>query len=206
VGAKISDWRTSALILRKQLKGRFSQVPAAACDGSMIGRIREAICRSSQAVISGSLSQETTMYFAKFAAATALVLAAGATPTLAANVDVQLLNKGDMGSMVFQPDLIKVNVGDTVTFQPSDKGHDVETIAGMIPAGAAAFKGDNSEPLTETFTVPGVYAIKCTPHYGLGMVAIVVVGNDLSNLDTLKAAHNPKRPQDRFNAIFSQLK
>lgn len=138
--------------------------------------------------------------------AAAVVAGLAATPALAANVDIQLLNKGDMGSMVFQPDLVKVNVGDTVTFEPTDKGHDVQSIDGMIPAGAAAFKGDTSQPFTETFTVPGVYAVKCTPHYGLGMVAVIVVGNDLSNLDALKAAKNPKRPQERFDAIFGQIK
>ena len=49
------------------------------------------------------------------------ILALAATPTLAANVDVQLLNKGDKGAMVFQPDLVKIAVGDTVTYQPTDK-------------------------------------------------------------------------------------
>lgn len=88
--------------------------------------------------------------FTKLAIAT--VVAALAAPALAANVDVQLLNKGDMGAMTFQPDLIRIAPGDTITFQPVDKGHDVETIAGMLPAGATAFKGEISKPLTETLT------------------------------------------------------
>jgi pseudoazurin len=142
---------------------------------------------------------------AKLALAAALVLAAGAMPAWAANVDVQLLNKGAAGLMVFEPDLVKINVGDTVTFKPTDKGHDVQSMDGLIPAGATPFKGNTSQPLTETFTVPGVYAVKCTPHYGLGMVAVVVVGNDLSNLPTIKASRNPKLPQARFDAIFAQL-
>jgi pseudoazurin len=62
-----------------------------------------------------------------------------------------------------------------------------------------------SQELTETFTVPGVYVVKCDPHYGLGMVAVVVVGEDLSNLDALKAAKNPTKAQDRLNAIFAEL-
>ena len=142
----------------------------------------------------------------KFIVGTSLVLAMGATPALAANVDVQLLNKGSDGTaMVFEPNLVKINVGDTVTFQPIDKGHDVQSIDGMIPAGASSFKGEINQPFTETFTVPGIYAVRCLPHYGLGMVGIVVVGDDLSNLDALKAAHNPKLPQARFDTIFAEL-
>jgi pseudoazurin len=76
----------------------------------------------------------------------------------------------------------------------------------MIPAGATPFKSAISQPLAETFTVPGVYVVKCDPHYGLGMVAVVLVGNDLSNLDAVKAVTNPGKAQQRLDAIFAQLK
>ena len=104
-----------------------------------------------------------------------------------------------------EPDLVKVGVGDTVTFQPTDKGHNVDIIANMLPAGAQPFKGDNSRPLTETFTVPGIYVVKCDPHYGMGMVAVIVVGDDLSNLDAVKAGKNPKLAQQRLDIIFADL-
>lgn len=106
---------------------------------------------------------------------------------------------------MFQPALVKIAVGDTVTFQPVDKGHNVEGIVGMMPTGATPFKGEMSQPLTVTFTVPGVYAVKCDPHYGLGMVGVIVVGDDLSDIDVLKAAKNPSLAQKRFDAIFAQL-
>jgi len=32
------------------------------------------------------------------------------------------------------------------------------------------------------------------------------VVNDLSNLDAIKAAKNPSKPQERLDAIFAQLK
>ena len=111
----------------------------------------------------------------------AMALVAIPFPAMAANVDVQLLNKGDAGAMTFQPDLVKIAVGDTVTFLPADKGHNVDVVANMLPAGAQPFKGDTSKPFTETFSVPGIYVVKCDPHYGMGMVAVVVVGGDLSN-------------------------
>jgi len=39
----------------------------------------------------------------------------------------------------------------------------------------------------------------------MGMVALIVVGDDLSNLDALKAAKNPKKPQEHFDALFAEL-
>lgn len=138
--------------------------------------------------------------------ALAAFLALVATPTLAANVDVELLNKGENGAMVFQPELVKIAVGDTVTYLPTDKGHDIDGAAGNIPAAATPFKAPMSKGLTQTFTVPGVYVVKCDPHYGMGMVSVVVVGDDLSNLDALKAVKNPKLAQTRLDAIFAELK
>jgi pseudoazurin len=134
-----------------------------------------------------------------------VALMCAAAPAFAANVDVQMLNKGDKGAFVFQPDLVKVAVGDTVTFQPTDKGHNADGAAANIPAGATPFKSAMSQPLAQTFTVPGVYLVKCDPHYPLGMVAIVVVGDDLSNLEVIKAVKNPKKAQDRLNEIFDEL-
>lgn len=134
-----------------------------------------------------------------------LALVLNAAPAFAANVEVHMMNKGDKGAMVFQPDLVKIAPGDTVTFVSVDKGHNVEGIAAMMPAGAPAFKSKLSETFVQTFAAPGIYAVKCDPHYGMGMVALIVVGDDLSNLDALKAAKNPKKPQDAFNALFAEL-
>ena len=33
--------------------------------------------------------------------------------------------------------------------------------------------------------MPGVYYYECTPHKTMGMIALVVVGGDTSNLDTI---------------------
>ena len=143
------------------------------------------------------------MKLARIALSVALLLTA--IPAFAAEIEVQMLNKGEKGAMVFQPDLVRIAVGDTVTFHSVDKGHNVEGIAAMMPASAPAFKSKLSETFTQTFSAPGIYAVKCDPHYGLGMVALVVVGDDLSNLDALKAAKNPKKPQDHFDALFAEL-
>ena len=137
--------------------------------------------------------------------AVAALLALAASPALAANFEVQMLNKGAAGAFVFEPALTRVAVGDTVTFVPTDKGHNAQTVDGLLPAGAEPFKGAISQPVAVTFTVPGAYEVKCAPHYGLGMVAVVVVGDSPSNLDALKAATQPPKVAERLKAVFEQL-
>jgi pseudoazurin len=141
----------------------------------------------------------------KILLAAAAVLAFAAAPAVAANYDVKMLNKGTEGAMVFEPALINVAPGDTVTFLPTDKGHNAETIAKMFPEGAEAFKGKMGDPVTVTFTVPGAYGIKCAPHFAMGMVALVVVGDAPANLEAVKAVKLPKTAQDRMNTVYAQL-
>src|SRR5690606_19582066 len=102
-------------------------------------------------------------------------------PAFAANFDVHMLNKGEAGAMVFEPALIQVQPGDTVTFLATDKGHNAETIKEMLPEGAEAFKGAMGKDVVVTFTEPGAYGIKCAPHLGMGMIALVVVGDAPAN-------------------------
>lgn len=134
----------------------------------------------------------------------AAVALAFASPATAADHVVKMLNKGKAGVMVFEPALVKVAPGDTVTFLPIDKSHNAESIAGMIPAGAAAFKGKMSQPLKVTFSKPGVYGYKCLPHYALGMVGLVVVGNGGSNIHEAREVSHPGKAKPAFAALFNQ--
>lgn len=140
---------------------------------------------------------------AMLGAALALSLAAGAAS--AADFEVHMLNKGKDGSMVFEPALTKVQPGDSVTFIPTDKGHNVESIKDMIPAGAEAFKSKMNETYKVTFTTPGAYAVKCTPHVGMGMVGLVVVGDKPANLDAIKNGKVPKKAHERLEAAIAGL-
>ena len=134
-------------------------------------------------------------------AAAAIALA---SPAAAADHVVKMLNKGKAGMMVFEPALVKVAPGDTVTFVPTDKVHNAESIAGMIPAGAAAFKGKMSQPLKVTFSKPGLYGYKCLPHYGMGMVGVVIVGNAGSNLAVAQKVSHPGKAKQVFAGLLSQ--
>ncbi|MFS8122509.1 pseudoazurin [Rhizobium sp. BR 250] len=143
---------------------------------------------------------------AKFAS---LAIAAGlfAFPALSAEIEVKMLNKGSDGqAMVFEPATVKAAVGDVITFVPVDKGHDAAAVKEMIPEGAADFKGKMNEAVKVTVEKEGAYVIKCTPHLGMGMVALVVVGDAApANLDVVKNSKLPKKARDRLNAEIAKL-
>ena len=143
-----------------------------------------------------------------FVAGSVAALVAPAVMTgqaLAAEHEVHMLNKGEAGTMVFEPALIRVASGDTVKFIPTDPGHNAETIRGMAPEGSEPFKGKIGQEIDVTFTVPGVYGVKCLPHLGMGMVALVVVDDPSANLEEAKAVRNPPKAKERFDAMFAEI-
>ncbi len=140
---------------------------------------------------------------AKSIVGAAAVILALALPAAAADFEVHMLNKGAEGAMVFEPAFVKVAPGDTVTFIPTDKGHNVETIKDMIPEGAEAFKSKMNETYKVTFDKAGAYGVKCTPHVGMGMVGVVVVGDAPANLDAVKTVKLPKKARERMDAAIA---
>jgi pseudoazurin len=139
-------------------------------------------------------------FVAAFAVGTALALASSAH---AAEHQIEMLNKGEKGSMVFQPAFVHAAPGDTIHFVATDKGHGAETIKGMIPDGAAEFKGKINEEVTVTLDKEGVYGVKCAPHYGMGMVALIVVGQPV-NLDAAKAVKQSGKAKTVFAELFEE--
>jgi len=135
--------------------------------------------------------------------AAALGVTAGAVS--AETFEVQMLNKGESGVMVFEPAFVQAQPGDTIHFVATDKSHDAESIKGMIPEGAEPFKGKLNEDLEVTLTEEGVYGVKCTPHYAMGMVMLVAVGDPSSNLEAARGAKNPKKAQERLDAALAQI-
>lgn len=135
------------------------------------------------------------------AALTAMLLAGGAQ---AAEHEVRMLNKGAKGAMAFVPDMVKAAPGDTIRFVPTDKSHNAEAIKGMLPDGVAVFKSKINEEFTVTLTQEGVYGIKCTPHYGMGMVALIVAGDPV-NLDAAKAVTHPGKAKKVFADLLAEL-
>ena len=131
-------------------------------------------------------------------AAVAFAGAAGAE-----EFEVKMLNKGEKGVMVFEPDLVIAAPGDTIRFVPTDKGHNVETIKGMVPEGADGFKSKFNEEFTVTLDTEGVYGVKCAPHYAMGMVALIRVGEP-ENLADAQGVKQTGKAKKVFAELFGQ--
>ena len=140
----------------------------------------------------------------RLTATAALVALAFALPTgaLAADTTVGMLNKRDDGAkMVYSEDIVRIEVGDTVTWTPDSKGHNVEFIAG--PDGwEAPKKSKLSKEYSYTFDTPGVYLYQCTPHKSMGMIAIVVVGDGDNDVSGAKVRGKSKK---KLKELIEQL-
>ena len=141
--------------------------------------------------------------FGKFVivGAASLMLATGA---VAETFEIKMLNKGEAGAMVFEPAFVQAAVGDTITFLASSKGHNAETIKGMIPEGAETFKSKMNNEFSVTLEQEGLYGIKCTPHYTMGMVALIQVGA-ATNLAETAAIKQRGKAKIRFEPLFAQV-
>ena len=110
-----------------------------------------------------------------------------ATNLMAANETIEMLNKLGKESMVYSKKIVRISSGDTVFWKSTDKGHNVEFIKGGVPEGVEKFKSKFNKDTEYKFTVPGIYAYWCTPHKSMGMIGFVIVGDDKSNLDSVKS-------------------
>ena len=137
-----------------------------------------------------------------------LIISFFATNAFAEDISVDMLNKRDDGAkMVYSEDISRIEVGDSITWLPTSKGHNVEFIAG--PDGwKAPKKSKLSKEFTYTFDTPGVYLYQCTPHKSMGMIALVVVG-ELSltqeGVDAIKGAKVRGKSKKKLAELLSQL-
>ena len=127
-----------------------------------------------------------------------------------ASFEVKMLNQGQDGVMVFEPSLLKINAGDTVTFKATDAAHNSASIPGMIPNGASSWNGELSRDISVTFDVPGIYGYQCTPHAMMAMVGVIQVDNNTENLDAVKIAASTFKTtfvmnQSRLDDLLSEF-
>ena len=125
--------------------------------------------------------------------------------SFAADVTIEMLNKIGKESMVYSKKIARVNLGDTVTWLATSKGHNVEFIKGGVPTDVDKFKSKFNKDVSYKFTIPGIYAYWCTPHKSMGMIGFIVVGDNKSNLEDIKkikfAAKSKKIAPDLIKSL-----
>ena len=127
------------------------------------------------------------------------------SPILANTFSIDMLNvRSDGQSMVYTEDVLKVEVGDTVVWKPKDKGHNVEFIIGP-DAIELPKKSRINQEFTYTFEKSGVYFYQCTPHKSMGMIAVIIVGDDLTNLDQVKSVRVFGKSKRKLEEILSLI-
>ena len=122
---------------------------------------------------------------------------------------VQMLNSGSGGTMVFDPPVIKVSVGDTIHFKATDAAHNSVSVDGMVPVGASSWASQLSQDISITLDTEGVYVYQCDPHLIMAMVGVIQVGEAV-NMDEIKSAassysSNFLMNNDRLQSYLSQL-
>ena len=127
------------------------------------------------------------------------------TTAFAEDITVEMLNKRDDGAkMVYSEDISRIDVGDTVTWVPTSKGHNVEIVA--APEGFdIPKKSKNNKEVAITFDTPGVYLYQCTPHKSMGMIALIVVGEDTSNKDDIAKAKAVGKSKKKLKQLLGDI-
>lgn len=118
---------------------------------------------------------------------------------------IDMLNKRDDGQkMVYSQDVAKVEVGDTIKWVPKNGGHNVEFVAG--PAGfEIPPKSYLNKEVSMKFDTPGIYLYICSPHSIMGMIGLVVVGDDTSNKDSIASYDVGGKGSRKLKALLADI-
>ena len=117
-------------------------------------------------------------------------------PAVAADMSIEMQKKS------YSVEVAKIGVGDTITWLPKSKGHNVEIVASP---NELKFKSKNNNGTSLTFDTPGIYYYWCTPHKSMGMIGLVVVGGDTSNKDDIAKAKALGKSKKKLKALLASL-
>ena len=116
---------------------------------------------------------------------------------------IEMLNKRGKEKMLYSQDVAKIDVGQTITWTPDSKGHNVQFVS--VPEGVEKVKSKLSQEFSYTFEQEGVYLYVCTPHATMGMIGVVVVGESDVNLDEVLGYKFRGKSKKKFKKIAKSL-
>ena len=116
---------------------------------------------------------------------------------------IEMLNKRGKDKMLYGQDVAKIDVGQTITWTPDSKGHNVQFIS--VPDGVEKVKSKLSKEFSYTFEQEGVYLYVCTPHATMGMIGMVIVGESDVNLDEVLDYKFRGKSKKKFKKIVKLL-
>ena len=116
---------------------------------------------------------------------------------------IEMLNKRGKEKMLYGQDVARVEVGQTVTWTPKSKGHNVQFVS--VPEGVEKVKSKLSKEFSYTFEQEGVYLYVCTPHASMGMIGMVIVGESDVNLDEVLDYKFRGKSKKKFKKILKSL-
>ena len=138
---------------------------------------------------------------------TTALLIGSALPVFADTIEIQMLNENAAGDrMVFSQELILAEVGDVIQFIATDRSHNAQSVRDALPEGQEAFKGRMSQDVQYLVTETGLTAVVCQPHQTMGMVALIVVGNDLSNAQDILDSRIRGAGKDKIEALIEEAR
>jgi pseudoazurin len=138
---------------------------------------------------------------------TAALLIGSAVPAFAETIEIQLLNENEAGDrMVFSQELIRAEVGDVIRFIATDRSHNAQSVKDALPEGQEAFRGRMNQDVEYIVTETGLTAVVCQPHESMGMVALIVVGDDLSNAQDILDARIRGAGNDKIVALIEEAR
>ena len=116
---------------------------------------------------------------------------------------IEMLNKRGKEKMLYGQDVAKIDVGQTITWTPNSKGHNVQFVS--VPEGVEKVKSKLSKEFSYTFEQEGVYLYVCTPHASMGMIGMVIVGESDVNLDEVLDYKFRGKSKNKFKKILKSL-
>ena len=123
--------------------------------------------------------------------------------SLAETLEIEMLNKLGKETMVYSIKVARINTNDKIIWRSVDKGHNVEFLG--MPEGVKKFKSKINKDADYTFKIPGIYLYQCTPHKAMGMIGLVIVGDEKKNLDEIRKIKLKGKSKKVFKKLLDEI-